>query len=162
MSVRVQQNDFDLATEYNAVTKGNTSAGAVVTFTGRVRDLNPATDKTDNKIDDKTDKVSAITLEHYPAMTQKQLEKLEADARDRWPLEECVIIHRFGRLEPGDQIVLVITAATHRQDAFDAAQFLMDWLKTKAPFWKKEQTPSGERWVDARSSDDKAAKRWES
>lgn len=153
MSVRVQEHDFDLATEYNAVTEGNTSAGAVVTFTGRVRDLNPA--------EDGTEKVSAITLEHYPAMTQKQLEKLEADARKRWPLDDCVMIHRVGRLAPGDQIVLVITAAAHRQDAFEAAQFLMDWLKTKAPFWKKEQTPAGERWVDARSSDDEAAKRWE-
>jgi molybdopterin synthase catalytic subunit len=105
--------------------------------------------------------VSAMTLEHYPGMTEKQLEAIEAEARRRWPLDDVLIIHRYGRLEPGDQIVLVATASAHRDAAFDSCRFLIDWLKTKAPFWKLEATPDGERWVEAKDSDDSAAARWD-
>jgi molybdopterin synthase catalytic subunit len=101
-----------------------------------------------------------MTLEHYPEMTEKALAKIEAEARDRWPLEETLIIHRYGKLEPGDRIVMVATASAHREAAIEACHFLIDWLKTQAPFWKLEETPSGGEWVDARSSDDAAAERW--
>lgn len=101
-----------------------------------------------------------MTLEHYPGMTERQLAAIEAEARGRWPLEDCLIIHRHGRLEPGDRIVLVLTASAHREAAFQACQFLIDWLKTKAPFWKLEETSDGGQWVEARSSDDELAARW--
>ena len=101
-----------------------------------------------------------MTLEHYPDMTEKALRKIEAEARERWPLEDALIIHRFGRLEPGDRIVLVATASAHREAAIESCHFLIDWLKTQAPFWKLEETPDGGEWVDARASDDKAAERW--
>jgi molybdopterin synthase catalytic subunit len=104
--------------------------------------------------------IGAMTLEHYPGMTEKLMAEIEAEAQRRWPLEASLVIHRTGRLEPGDQIVLVATASAHRQAAFDACQFLIDWLKTKAPFWKLEETGEGAKWVDARSSDDSAAARW--
>jgi len=152
VTVRVQQNDFDLGREYSDMVAGDTSAGAVVAFVGRVRDFNESGGATSD--------VRAMTLEHYPAMTVKQLEAIEGEARTRWALTDSLIVHRYGRLTPGDQIVLVLTASSHRQDAFDAAQFLMDWLKTKAPFWKKEETPQGDRWVEVRDSDTRATARW--
>ena len=147
--IRVQEEDFDLAAEMTALTKGNHDIGAVVSFTGLVRAGQGEADLT------------AMTLEHYPGMTQKALEDIEAEAHARWPLDASLIIHRYGRLEPGENIVLVITASRHRQAAFEAAEFLMDWLKTKAPFWKLEEGPNGAEWVDARESDDHAIKRWQ-
>jgi molybdopterin synthase catalytic subunit len=144
MPVRVQEADFDIGAEIDALTAGRTDIGAVATFTGLVRDFaeNPG---------------APMTLEHYPGMTEKALEAIEAEARARWPLEGVSIIHRIGRLQPGARIVLVATASRHRSAAFDSAAFLMDYLKTKAPFWKHE---SGAGWVDARESDDAAAARW--
>ena len=147
-TVRVQTEDFDLAAELAALTAGRTDIGAVVTFTGLVRDVAGQA------------AVSAMTLEHYPGMTERQLAAIAAEAEQRWPLTGCTVIHRHGVLAPGDRIVAVITASAHRQAAFEAAQFLMDWLKTKAPFWKREATGDGDRWVDARAEDDAAAKRW--
>lgn len=151
--VRVEEDDFDLSTEVKKITDGRTDIGAVVSFTGLVRDFqnNPDTPKPDQ---------GQMTLEHYPGMTEKQLEQIEAEAHKRWPLSASLIIHRFGTLNPGDQIVLVLTASPHRQAAFEAAMFLMDWLKTKAPFWKKETGPEGEAWVAAKSDDDAAADKW--
>lgn len=138
MTVRVQREDFDTAAELQALTAGNPGIGAVVTFTGLVRDF-AGTDKN-------TAAIQRMTLEHYPGMTEKQLEAIVAEANRRWPLEDCLVIHRHGTLEPGDRIVLVITASPHRQAAFDACAFLIDWLKTRAPFWKLEEgrrTPLG-------------------
>ncbi len=146
--IRVQEQDFDVGAELDALVAGNANAGGVASFVGHVRDVNDG------------DAVSAITLEHYPGMTERKLEEIEQEALDRWPLEATLIIHRYGRLEPGDRIVLVAAASAHRQAAFDAAMFLMDWLKTKAPFWKLEATSEGERWVAARASDDTAAEKW--
>jgi molybdopterin synthase catalytic subunit len=146
--IRVQREDFDLGREYAAFVGDGTTAGAVVSFVGRVRD-------------GEDERIRAIELEHYPAMTEKELGRIEAEARERWPLENVLIVHRYGRLEPGDQIVLVLTASAHRAAAFDAARFLMDWLKTKAPFWKREETADGSRWVEAKTEDDEAAKRWD-
>ncbi|WP_207458790.1 molybdopterin synthase catalytic subunit MoaE [Azospirillum sp. SYSU D00513] len=148
MTVKVQREDFDVGAELAAMTAGRTSIGGVTLFVGLVRDMAGG------------EAVSAMTLEHYPGMTEKQLEAIEAEARGRWPLDDVLIIHRHGRLEPGDQIVLVATASAHRQAAFDGCHFLIDWLKTKAPFWKLEATPAGERWVEAKESDDEAASRW--
>ena len=148
MAVRVQTDDFDIGAEIAALTAGRADIGAVVTFTGLVRDM--AGDQP----------ISAMELEHYPGMTEKALAAIEAEAQDRWPLQGATIIHRHGPLSPGDRIVLVIAASAHRQAAFEAAAFLMDFLKTRAPFWKKEQTPDGGRWVDARVEDDAAADRW--
>ena len=147
-TVRVQTEDFDLAAELAALTAGRTDIGAVVTFTGLVRDVAGQA------------AVTAMTLEHYPGMTERQLAAIAAEAEQRWPLTGCTVIHRHGALAPGDRIVAVITASAHRQAAFEAAQFLMDWLKTKAPFWKREATGDGARWIDARAEDDTAAKRW--
>ena len=152
MAVRVQEADFDLGTEYQHMVDGNHQAGAVVAFVGRVRDFQKADDGVD---------VTAMTLEHYPGMTEKELRRIEQDAHARWPLTDSLIIHRVGRMTPGDQIVLVLTASSHRQAAFDAASYLMDYLKTGAPFWKCEETSAGERWVDARESDSDALKKWE-
>jgi molybdopterin synthase catalytic subunit len=148
--IRVQEDDFDLAAEIAALTRGNHDIGAVVSFTGLVRG-----GKDQNGI-------TAMTLEHYPGMTEKALEEIEARAHARWPLNASLIIHRHGRLEPGENIVLVITASSHRQAAFEAAEFLMDWLKTKAPFWKREEGPEGAKWVDARETDTRALDRWQS
>jgi len=148
MAVRVQTEDFDLATELAAMTDGNRSVGGVVSFVGLVRDM--AGDAP----------VSAMTLEHYAGMTERMLAEIEQEAGRRWPLEASVIVHRVGRLEPGDQIVLVAAASAHREAAFQACHFLIDWLKTKAPFWKLEDGPGGAHWVDARAEDGDAADRW--
>lgn len=148
MAVRVQLEDFDPGAELARLTDGDHSVGAAVSFVGLVRDLAEG------------DRLIAMTLEHYPAMTQAELERIEAEARARWPLTDCLIVHRFGRLTPGARIVLVITASGHRQAAFEACAFLMDWLKTKAPFWKLEETASTRRWVEAKATDDDAAGRW--
>ena len=146
--IRVQEQDFEFGTELAAMTAGNHGIGGVCSFVGLVRDI--ASGET----------VSSMTLEHYPEMTEKALADIEAEARGRWPLEDVLIIHRYGRLEPGDNIVLVATASAHREAAIEACHFLIDWLKTKAPFWKLEKTPDGGKWVDARSSDNAAAARW--
>jgi molybdopterin synthase catalytic subunit len=148
MAVRVQEADFDIGAELAALTAGNHRIGGLGVFVGLVRDI--AGGKP----------VSAMSLEHYPGMTERQLEAIEAEARARWPLDASLIIHRVGDLAPGDNIVLVACASAHRQAALDATAFLIDWLKTKAPFWKREETPDGARWVDARESDDTAAARW--
>lgn len=155
MSVRVQSEDFDLGAEYENLTRNNIGSGAIVAFIGRVRDFQETPD-------DKGADVKAMTLEHYPAMTLKELQRIEAEALQRWPLDASLIIHRYGRLEPGDQIVLVLTAAARRQAAFEAASFLMDWLKTKAPFWKRLETDQGKTWVDAKTEDANAADKWRS
>ena len=146
--IRVQEEDFDVGNELSALTAGNTAIGGLAVFVGLVRDMAGGSE------------ISAMTLEHYPAMTEKMLGEIEVEANERWPLEASLIIHRYGRLEPGDQIVMVAAASAHREAAFEACQFLMDWLKTKAPFWKLEETEQGPQWVEARSSDDKAADRW--
>ena len=146
--IKVQRADFDVGAELDALARGNHRVGGVASFVGLVRDI----------ADGKT--VGAMTLEHYPGMTEKMLAKIEAEARRRWALIDCVIVHRYGRLEPGDRIVLVATASAHRQAALDSCAFLIDWLKTKAPFWKLEETAAGAEWVAARASDDQAAARW--
>jgi molybdopterin synthase catalytic subunit len=146
--IRVQQEDFEVGQELAKLTADNHAIGGVAVFVGLVRDMAGGS------------AISAMTLEHYPAMTEKMIAEIEAEARQRWPLEASLVIHRYGRLEPGDRIVLVATASAHRQAAFEACQFLMDWLKTKAPFWKLEETGEGAQWVDARDSDDAAAARW--
>jgi molybdopterin synthase catalytic subunit len=149
MSVRVQAEDFDIAAEVRRMTAGNTAIGAVVTFTGTVRGSGTA------------GQIRSITLEHYPAMTEAELAQIEQEAARRWPLEASLVIHRYGTLAPGDNIVLVATASAHRLAAFEAAQFLMDYLKSRAPFWKKEQTTTGEgTWVDARECDQASVERW--
>ncbi len=148
MPVRIQTEDFDLTTEIAALRAGRAGVGAVVSFVGTVRDINQGTG------------VSSLTLEHYPGMTDKSLEDIVAQATSRWQLDEVLVIHRVGPLQPLDQIVLVAVTSAHRGEAFEACEFVMDWLKTRAPFWKKEATPQGERWVDARESDDAAAARW--
>jgi len=150
MAVRVQMEDFDVGAEIKALTGDRTDIGAVVTFTGTVRGNTP-----DHPI-------ASMTLEHYPGMTEAELARVEAEAFARWPLEASLIIHRYGTLKPGDNIVLVITASAHRQAAFQAAEFLMDYLKSRAPFWKKEQGADGQgKWVDARECDDEAVARWQ-
>ena len=145
MPVRVQTEDFDLGAEAEALGQGG-EAGAVVTFTGHVRGG--------------ADDVEAMTLEHYPGMTEAALAEIEAEALARWPLTGALIIHRVGRLLPGERIMMVATASPHRAAAFEAAEFLMDYLKTRAPFWKKEEVGGEGRWVDAREEDDEAADRW--
>ena len=149
MSVSVQESDFDAGAEIAALSHGRTEVGAVATFVGLVRRGNEDSG------------VQAMTLEHYPGMTEKALEDIVADARDRWHLEGVRVIHRVGRLEPGDRIVFVGVAGAHRGEAFAACEFIMDYLKTRAPFWKREETPQGVRWVEARESDDSAAVRWD-
>jgi molybdopterin synthase catalytic subunit len=151
--IRVQEEDFDVGSEIEALAPGNTSVGGVACFIGVVRDFIGDDKETGTP-------VGAITLEHYPGMTERKLAAIEAEARQRWPLDGCLIIHRTGRLELGDRIVMVATAAAHRADALDACQFLIDWLKTEAPFWKLEQTETGGSWVEARASDDRRAERW--
>ena len=150
--IKVQEEDFDIGAELAALSAGNTSIGAVASFTGVVRDMAPIKGETHN--------IRTMTLEHYPGMTEKKLAEIEAEANERWPLAASLIIHRYGTLAPGDRIVFVACASAHRQAAFDACQFLMDWLKTEAPFWKLEETDGGGVWVDARESDDQAAARW--
>ena len=147
--IRVQTENFDIGAEIEALRAGRTDIGAIVSFTGTVRDTA------------KGEAISLMTLEHYPGMTEKELERIEAEANERWPLQASLIVHRYGPMKPGENIVLVVTASPHRQAAFEAAQFLMDFLKTDAPFWKKEDGPDGGDWVDARESDDDALKRWE-
>jgi molybdopterin synthase catalytic subunit len=146
--IRVQQEDFDTGAEIARLSQGKHEIGGVVSFVGLVRDM--AGGK----------QIGAMTLEHYPGMTEKQLAEIEAEANRRWPLAASLIVHRYGRLEPGAQIVLVVTASAHREAAFEACHFLIDWLKTKAPFWKLEDTDKGEQWVAADTRDDKAAARW--
>lgn len=148
MAVRVQREDFDVGAETKRLTAGRTDIGAIVTFTGTVRG---GGDK----------QIATMTLEHYPGMTEAELERVEAQAHERWPLQSTLIIHRYGELKPGANIVLVVACSAHRQAAFEAAEFLMDFLKTRAPFWKKEAGPDGKgEWVDAREADDAAAARW--
>ena len=146
--IRVQEHDFDLGQELKLLTDGNHGIGGLCSFVGLVRDM--AGDAA----------VGAMTLEHYPGMTEKALEEIEAEACARWPLQATLIVHRVGKLEPGDQIVLVAAASAHREAAFDACHYLIDFLKTRAPFWKLEDTPDGPKWVDARNSDDEATRRW--
>ena len=146
--IRVQREDFDVGAEIERVTRGQHEIGGIVSFLGVVRDAAGES------------RIGAMTLEHYPGMTEKKLGEIEAEAQRRWRLEASLIIHRYGRLEPGERIVLVVTAAAHRQAAFEACEFLVDWLKTKAPFWKLEETAAGPRWVAAQTGDDEAAKRW--
>lgn len=147
--IRVQREDFDAGAEIAALSDGDTAIGGVAAFIGLVRDVAGG------------EAVSAMTLEHYPGMTEKQLARVEAEARARWPLQASLVIHRYGRLAPGDRIVLVVTASAHRAAALESCQFLIDWLKTRAPFWKREETPDGARWVGARASDAAAAGRWQ-
>jgi molybdopterin synthase catalytic subunit len=146
--VRVQAEDFDTGAELDALTRGRKDVGAVASFVGLVRDANDG------------QAVRAMTLEHYPGMTDKALEEICAQAHARWDLLDTLVIHRIGALSPGDRIVLVGVASGHRGEAFAACEFIMDYLKTRAPFWKREDTPEGARWVEARETDDAAAERW--
>lgn len=148
MPIRVQSEDFDLTTEVNQLRLANPKVGAVVAFVGTVRDLNEGAD------------VAEMELEHYPGMTEKSLQDIVAQAGTRWEFFDALVIHRVGPLKPLDQIVLVAITSSHRGAAFAACEFIMDYLKTAAPFWKKEQTPDGARWVDARESDDRALEKW--
>lgn len=148
MSVSVQTEDFDIAAEIDALTASDRNIGAVVSFTGLVREMTGA------------GVITTMELEHYPGMTERALEEIVTQAEARWSLQGVRVIHRVGPLAPGDRIVLVLTASRHREAAFEAAAFLMDFLKTRAPFWKKEDGPRGAVWVDARESDDQAAARW--
>jgi molybdopterin synthase catalytic subunit len=150
MPVRVQSDDFDVGRELAALRNADPSVGAVAAFIGTVRDVNAEAS------------ISGMTLEHYPGMTEKALATIVADAKARWDIMEALVIHRVGALKPADQIVLVAVTSAHRGEAFAACEFIMDYLKTRAPFWKKEQTPDGARWVEARASDDDAAARWQS
>jgi molybdopterin synthase catalytic subunit len=146
--IRVQHEDFDVGAELARLTEGRTDIGGLASFVGLVRATNEG------------ERLVAMTLEHYPAMTEKRLAEIEAEAMKRWPLQASLVIHRYGRLTPGERIVLVATASSHRQAALESCQFLIDWLKTEAPFWKLEETMAGDRWVAARESDDLAAQRW--
>ena len=148
MPVRIQENDFDISAEIRALRKGDPRVGAVVTFLGTVRDMNDGS------------KVKGMTLEHYPDMTEKALEDIISQAKTRWDIYQALVIHRVGPLLPEDQIVFVAVTSAHRGEAFAACEFMMDYLKTAAPFWKKEDTPEGARWVDSRVTDDAAMARW--
>ncbi len=148
MTVRVQTEDFDISAEIAALRRDNPKIGAIASFIGVVRDVNDG------------DAVAEMTLEHYPGMTEKSIEGIITQARGRWNIFDALVVHRVGTLKPLDQIVLVIVTGGHRGDAFAACEFVMDYLKTRAPFWKKEKTAAGARWVDARESDDVAAERW--
>jgi molybdopterin synthase catalytic subunit len=149
MTVRVQAEDFDAGQEIARMRKGNPKVGAIAAFVGVVRDLNEG------------DPVAGMTLEHYPGMTERSIEAIVAEARSRWEIFDALVIHRVGTLAPTDQIVLVVVSSAHRGEAFAACEFLMDYLKTRAPFWKNERVAGGSRWVEARASDDEAAARWE-
>ncbi|MBM3565329.1 MAG: molybdenum cofactor biosynthesis protein MoaE [Alphaproteobacteria bacterium] len=155
--IRVQREDFDVGAEIARLSAGKTAIGGVCAFVGLVRDMADGAPVGEQK---NNAPVGAMTLEHYPGMTEKELARIEAEARRRWPLDDVLVVHRYGRLEPGDRIVLVVTASAHREAAFDACHFLIDWLKTQAPFWKQEETRDGRQWVAARASDDEAAARW--
>ena len=146
--ISVQSKPFDPAAEEHAIRSGNPQIGAVVTFLGLMRDINEG------------DAVAGMTLEHYPGMTEKALQAIVDEAAERWQLEAVRLVHRVGDLRPEDPIVLVSVASRHRGEAFRACEFLIDYLKTRAPFWKKEQTSNGERWVEARHSDDQAESKW--
>ena len=146
--IRLQREPFDTAAEASALTRGRTDIGAVVTFTGICRG------------DENSKPIAALTLEHYPAMAEAEIARHVEDAESRWALLGVTVIHRYGRIEPGEDIVLVVTASSHRQDAFAAAEFLMDYLKTHAPFWKRVEQPAGATWVEAKSADDATAERW--
>jgi len=146
--VRVQEQDFDAGRELEALTRGRKDVGAVASFIGLVREVNDG------------HAIDAMTLEHYPGMTERALDEICREAHARWDILETLVIHRVGRLAPGDRIVLVGVSSAHRGEAFQACEFIMDYLKTRAPFWKKESTPQGDRWVEARDSDDAAAQRW--
>jgi molybdopterin synthase catalytic subunit len=148
MSIRIQEKDFDISAEIAALRKDDPRVGAVVTFLGAVRDMNEGS------------QVKGMTLEHYPGMTEKALQEILDQAKARWDIYQTLVIHRIGPLLPEDQIVLVVVTSAHRGEAFAACEFIMDYLKTAAPFWKKEDTPEGERWVDARVADDAAMARW--
>jgi molybdopterin synthase catalytic subunit len=148
MTVRIQTGPFDAQAEADALRKGDLEVGAVVTFVGTVRDVNDG------------DAVATLELEHYPGMTEKALEAIVDEARTRFDVRGVLVIHRVGVLAPAEPIVLVAVTSTHRGEAFEACRFVMDYLKTRAPFWKKERTPSGDRWVDARDADEDAAARW--
>ncbi|MEO1948095.1 MAG: molybdopterin synthase catalytic subunit MoaE [Methylophilaceae bacterium] len=150
MTIRVQTEDFDAGAELAAMRVASASVGAVVNFIGQVRDINDG------------DTVSTLTLEHYPGMTERSLEAIEAEAKARWDIVSSLIIHRVGTLQPLDQIVLVAVASAHRGEAFEACEFIMDYLKVQAPFWKKESTLVGERWVEAKTRDNDAQVRWKS
>jgi len=147
-TVRIQEADFDTGRELEALTRGRKDVGALASFTGLVRDANDGS------------AVNAMTLEHYPGMTEKALAGICAEAHGRWDLIDTLVIHRVGALRPGDRIVLVGVTSAHRGEAFAACEFIMDYLKTRAPFWKREDTPAGTRWVEARASDDSAAAKW--
>jgi len=151
VTVRVQAQDFDIGAELEKLSTGNHQVGGVASFVGLVRDIAPMG----------SGGSASMTLEHYPGMTEKRLAEIEAEAQRRWPLAATLIIHRYGRLEPGDRIVLVATASSHREAALESCAFLIDWLKTEAPFWKLEDGPEGARWVEARSSDDARKAAWE-
>jgi molybdopterin synthase catalytic subunit len=142
MKISIQREDFDLTAEVDSIRRNNPKVGAVASFVGQVRDV-------------------SMTLEHYPGMTENSIRKIIEEAQGRWQVMDCVVIHRYGELKPTDQIVLVAVASAHRGDAFAACEFIMDYLKTQAPFWKKEHGPQGARWVEARASDDDAAGRWQ-
>jgi molybdopterin synthase catalytic subunit len=148
MPVRVQRDDFDLAGEVAALRAGDHRVGAIASFVGTVRDVNDDAE------------VRTLTLEHYPGMTEVSLQSIVDEAKQRFDVYDVLVVHRVGELRPGDQIVLVVVTGAHRGEAFDACRFVMDYLKTRAPFWKKERTPQGERWVEARDSDDAAASAW--
>lgn len=148
MSIRVQEADFDVGAELAALRAGDARVGALASFIGLVRDVNDGSS------------VSQMTLEHYPGMTEKALEAIVTEAKGRWDIYDALVIHRVGPLKPCDQIVLVAVTSAHRGEAFAACEFIMDYLKTRAPFWKREATPEGARWVDARDKDDSAAARW--
>jgi molybdopterin synthase catalytic subunit len=149
MTVRVQEADFDLGAELLALRAADARVGALASFLGLVRDMNDGAS------------VAEMTLEHYPGMTEKALEEIVAEAKGRWDIYDALVIHRVGSLKPCDQIVLVAVTSAHRGEAFAACEFIMDYLKTRAPFWKREATPEGARWVDARDADDSAAARWQ-
>ena len=149
MAVRVQEADFDVGAELAALRAQDARVGALASFLGLVRDINDGA------------RVAGMTLEHYPGMTEKALEAIVTEAKGRWDIYEALVIHRVGPLKPCDQIVLVAVTSAHRGEAFAACEFIMDYLKTRAPFWKKEETPDGSRWVDARETDDSAAARWQ-
>jgi molybdopterin synthase catalytic subunit len=148
VTIRIQEADFDIAREISALTKGRTDIGAVVSFSGICRGSEGG------------ERIAALTLEHYPGMAEAEIARHADTAMSRWPLTGVSIIHRVGRIAPGENIVLVLTASEHRQAAFAAAEFLMDYLKANAPFWKREESPGGTNWVDARHHDDEAAARW--
>lgn len=146
--IKIQSEDFDVGAEIGHLSNGDTGIGGLACFVGLVRDIADG------------ERISSMTLEHYPGMTERQLAKIEADARERWQLGEVLIIHRYGELAPGDRIVLVATTSAHRDAALESCHFLIDWLKTKAPFWKMEDTESGAGWVAAREDDAEATERW--